>query len=184
MSAEETLPGAVFVREAQRRYKSQSEPVEGNPMVLTLVSPAFADGDAIPPKYTRIHENLFPPLKWSGVPDGTRSFALVVEDADAPSGIFRHCGIFNIRPTLKGLPESVDTVPGQAPRFSENDFGNARYDGPQPPKDHGVHHYHFRLAALDVPNLSVPSSAGAGLMWNAARKYILAQATLTGTFEV
>ncbi|MBB3148387.1 hypothetical protein FHS21_004834 [Phyllobacterium trifolii] len=58
-------------------------------MVLTLVSPAFADGDAIPPKYTRIHENLFPPLKWSGVPDGTRSFALVVEDADAPTGIFR-----------------------------------------------------------------------------------------------
>lgn len=153
-------------------------------MALTLLSPAFADGDPIPQKYARTHNNLFPPLKWIGVPDATRSLALVVEDPDAPSGLFRHCGIFNIRPTWDGLPESADTIPGPAPRFSENDFGYARYDGPQPPKGDGVHHYHFRLAALRVSSLSVPSAAGAKLMWDAALKHTLAQATLTGTFEV
>lgn len=152
-------------------------------MTLTLISPAFADGEAIPTKYTRNHENLFPPLKWSGVPDGTRSLALVIEDPDAPSGVFRHCAIFNIPATWKDLPEGADTVVGKGLRFAENDFGNARYDGPQPPKGHGVHHYHFRLAALDVPSLSVPGMAGAKLMWREARKHTLAQAVLIGTFE-
>lgn len=152
-------------------------------MALTLMSPAFADGEPIPKKYTRNGENLFPPLKWTGVPDGTRSFALVVEDPDAPSGLFRHCGMFNIPPTKDGLPESVDTSPDQGPRYSENDFGNARYDGPQPPKGHGVHHYHFRLAALDVPSLTIPGTAGVKVMWDEANKHILAKAVLTGTFE-
>ncbi len=124
-------------------------------MTLTLMSPAFADGEPIPIKYTRNGGNLFPPLKWTGVPDGTRSFALVVEDPDAPSGLFRHCGMFNIAPTANNLSESVDTSPDQGPRYSENDFGNARYDGPQPPKGHGVHRYNFRLVALDVPNLTI-----------------------------
>jgi Raf kinase inhibitor-like YbhB/YbcL family protein len=109
---------------------------------------------------------------------------LIVEDPDAPSGTFRHCGIFNIPAEVNELQESADTAPGGGPRFSENDFGNARYDGPQPPRGHGVHHYHFRLAALDVANLSVPSSAGVEAMWREARKHILAQADLTGTFEV
>lgn len=152
-------------------------------MALTLMSPAFADGEPIPKKYTRNGENLFPPLKWTGVPVGTRSFALVVEDPDAPSGLFRHCGMFNIPPTENSLPESVDTSPDQGPRYSENDFGNARYDGPQPPKGHGVHRYHLRLVALDVPNLTIPGTAGVKVMWDEANKHILAEAVLTGTFE-
>lgn len=153
-------------------------------MSLTLVSSAFADGGRIPKKYSRMGENLFPPLAWNGAPEGVQSYALIVEDPDAPSGTFRHCGVFNIPAEVNELPESVDTTPGGGPRFAENDFGNARYDGPQPPKGHGVHHYHFRLAALDVPNLSVPSSAGVEAMWREARKHTLAQAGLTGTFEV
>jgi Raf kinase inhibitor-like YbhB/YbcL family protein len=153
-------------------------------MSLTLVSSAFAEGGKIPEKYSRIGENLFPPLAWNGAPDGVQSFALIVEDPDAPSGTFRHCGIFNIPAEVNELPESADTAPGGGLRFSENDFGNARYDGPQPPKGHGVHHYYFRLAALDVPNLSVPSSAGIEAMWREARKHTLSQASLSGTFEV
>ncbi|MGI0524733.1 YbhB/YbcL family Raf kinase inhibitor-like protein [Rhizobium giardinii] len=153
-------------------------------MSLTLVSSAFPDGGKIPRKFSRLGENLFPPLTWTGAPDGVQSYALIVEDPDAPSGTFRHCGIFNIPAEVNELRESADTAPGGGPRFSENDFGNARYDGPQPPRGHGVHHYHFRLAALDVPNLSVPSSAGIAAMWREARKHILEQADLTGTFEV
>lgn len=153
-------------------------------MSMVLISPAFPDGGQIPRKFSRLGENLFPPLKWNGAPAEVRSYALMVEDPDAPSGTFRHCGIFNIPPDWTELPESVDTLSGGAPRFAENDFGNVRYDGPQPPKGHGIHHYHFHLAALDVPNLTTPASAGVEAMWREARKHTLSQAELVGTFEV
>lgn len=152
-------------------------------MSLTLMSPAFSDGGRIPDKYARRGQNLFPPLKWSGAPGAVRSFALIVEDPDAPSGTFRHCGVFNIPAEWDSLPESADTAPGGGSRFAENDFGNARYDGPQPPKGHGLHHYHFRLAALDVPSLQIPGSAGVAAMWREAKKHMLAETALTGTFE-
>jgi Raf kinase inhibitor-like YbhB/YbcL family protein len=151
---------------------------------MVLISPAFAEGSEIPREFSRLGENLFPPLKWNGAPSDVRSYVLVVEDPDAPSGTFHHCGVFNIPPDWDGLPKSVDTQPGNAPRFAENDFGNIRYDGPQPPKGHGIHHYHFRLAALDVPNLTVPASAGVEAMWREAKKHTLSQAELIGTFEV
>ncbi len=153
-------------------------------MAMTLISPAFAEGERLPDKHTRLGENLMPPLKWAGAPAGTRSFVLIVEDPDAPSGTFRHCGAFNIPASWEGLPESADTAPGGAPRFSKNDFGNGRYDGPEPPQGHGVHHYHFRIAALDVPSLAIPDVAGIEPMWNEARKHCLAEASLTGTYEV
>ncbi|MDB5552692.1 MAG: hypothetical protein JWL86_2676 [Rhizobium sp.] len=98
-------------------------------MSLTLISPAFADGEKIPVKYARDGDNLFPPVKWTGRPKNTKSFVLIVEDPDAPRGTFRHCGIFNIPADWDGLPESVDTKTGRGPRFATNDFGDARYDG-------------------------------------------------------
>lgn len=153
-------------------------------MTMTLTSPAFADGERLPDKYTRLGGNLMPPLKWGGAPEEAKSFALIVEDPDAPNGIFRHCGVFNIPKDWKQLGQSEDTAPGGGPRFSENDFGNTRYDGPQPPKGHGLHHYQFRLAALDVPNLKVPDTAGVEAMWNEARHHTLSETTLTGTFDV
>lgn len=153
-------------------------------MSLVLISSAFGEGAPIPEKFSRFGENLFPPLKWNGAPPDVQSYALVVEDPDAPSGTFRHCGIFNIPPDWDGLPQSVDTKPNGGPHFAENDFGNIRYDGPQPPRGHGVHHYHFKLAALDVPDLSVPASAGVEAMWREVKKHTLSQAELVGTFEV
>ncbi|MFA1622025.1 YbhB/YbcL family Raf kinase inhibitor-like protein [Rhizobium mongolense] len=152
-------------------------------MALTLMSPAFTQDNPIPKKYARSGENLFPPLKWGGAPQGTRSFALIVEDPDAPRGTFRHCGIANIPSDWDALAESADTAPENAPRFYKNDFGNARYDGPQPPRGDKAHHYIFRLAALDVPKLSVPGDAGIASMWNEARKHMLAEASITGTYQ-
>lgn len=153
-------------------------------MAMSLISPAFAEGERMPEKFTRLGENLMPPLKWTGVPEGTKSFALVIEDPDAPSGLFRHCGVFNIPADWTELAQSADTAPGGGPRFSRNDFGNARYDGPQPPKGHGVHRYVIRLAALDVPSLPVPEAAGIEAMWDAARGHTLSEARLTATYEV
>lgn len=152
-------------------------------MTLTLMSPAFADGARIPPKYARDGENLFPPLKWTGAPEGAKSYALVVEDPDAPSGTFRHCAIYNVPGDRTGLPQSVDTAPEPAIRFGRNDFGGEAYDGPQPPPGHGVHHYHFRLAALDVPKLNLPSGTEAAAIWREAKKHAIEETDLVGTYE-
>lgn len=153
-------------------------------MPLILSSSAFADGDVIPQRYTRDGENVSPPLRWSGVPDGARSLVLVMEDPDAPRGTFGHWAVFNIDPDVDRLPEAEGAKPGpDALRQGQNDFGNAYYDGPEPPRGHGVHHYHFRLAALDVPSLEVPAQIGVGEIWEEARKHALEEAELVGTYE-
>lgn len=153
-------------------------------MPLTLSSPAFPDGGPIPERYTRDGENVSPPLRWSGVPEGTKSLVLVMEDPDAPRGIFRHWAVLNIDADSDGLPEAQDGKPGpEALRQATNDFGNAWYDGPEPPRGHGVHHYHFRLAALDVPSLSIPAKVGISEVWKEALKHSLEEAELVGTYE-
>lgn len=153
-------------------------------MPLSLISPAFADGAPIPLKYSRDGDNLSPELRWSGLPDGTRSLALVVEDPDAPRGTFYHWGVYNVAPDVDRFPESVETGPLKhvAP-VVVNDFGNARYDGPEPPQGHGVHHYHFRLYALDVPSLPVPRTADVRQLRREAEKHALAVTELIGTYE-
>jgi len=152
-------------------------------MALTLISKAFADEQPIPQKYARQGENIFPPLSWSGAPERTKSFALIVEDPDTPHGTFRHCGIANIPSHWTELAEGADTAPGPSPRFYKNDFGQARYDGPQPPQGDRPHHYIFRLAALDVPSLAIPEAAGVGAMWTEAKKHLLAETSVVGTYQ-
>lgn len=153
-------------------------------MALTLTSPAFADGDRLADKYTRDDENISPPLRWTGAPEGTRSFVLIVEDPDAPRGTFRHWGLFNVPADRDHLPESVETGPDKATlRICRNDFGDGHYDGPQPPPGHGPHRYHFRLAALDVPDIDLPSAVGIADLWHEAEKHKLDEATLIGIYE-
>lgn len=152
-------------------------------MPLTLMSPAFADRETIPDEFTRYGRNLMPPLKWNGAPEGTRSYVLVVEDPDAPQGTFCHLAAFNIPADYEGLPKSVDTGPDTSIRYATNDFGNQRYDGPQPPAGHGPHHYHFRLAALAVPSLDTPADAGGKAIWQEARKRAIDEAEIVGIFE-
>lgn len=153
-------------------------------MTLTLTSPAFADGERIPVKHTRDGENIAPALRWTGAPEGVKSYLLVVDDPDAPNGTFNHFAVANIPADADGLPEGVDTSPEAAGlRFGDNDFGHGRYDGPEPPKGHGVHHYHFRLLALDVANLAIPGQAGVEKMEQEARKHLIAEAELIGTYE-
>jgi Raf kinase inhibitor-like YbhB/YbcL family protein len=152
-------------------------------MALTLRTPAFADGNRIPAQYTRDGANLSPPLTWSGAPDGTRSFALIVEDPDAPNGTFYHWAIVNIPPDRDGLAEDAGETPAAGMRFGLNDFGNARYDGPEPPRGHGTHHYHFRLAALDIPALAVSERTKVPDIWREVTRHVLATAEIVGTYE-
>jgi Raf kinase inhibitor-like YbhB/YbcL family protein len=153
-------------------------------MTFVLESPAFRHGETIPEKYSRTGQNVSPPLVWSGAPEGTRSFVLVVEDPDAPSGTFRHWGVYDIDGTRDRLPEGTTAgAKTESLGHGVNDFGNAHYDGPQPPKGHGVHHYDFRLAALDVETLDMDRRAPIEQIWKAAEPHILAEAELVGTFE-
>lgn len=153
-------------------------------MALTLSSPAFAEGETIPRRYTRDGENVSPPLRWSGLPDGTKSLVLVLDDPDAPSGTFGHWAVFNLSPDIEQLAEAESGKPGtDALRQGKNDFGNAYYDGPQPPVGHGPHRYHFRLAALDVPSLSIPADIGVLEIWKEASRHAIATASLVGVYE-
>lgn len=153
-------------------------------MAFVLSSPAFRDGQAIPLRHTCEGEDLSPPLEWSGAPPGSQSFVLIIEDPDAPSGIFRHWGLFNVAATRDRLPEGVGTARDQgAGDQGVNDFGARHYNGPCPPKGHGRHHYHFRLAALNTARLEMPAKAKVADIWEAAKPHIIAQADLVGTFE-
>lgn len=152
-------------------------------MSFTLSSPAFRNGEAIPAKYTGDGENLSPPLAWTDPPSGTRSFALITEDPDAPSGTFRHWGLYNISADRSMLPEGIGHGAKTEPMGrAVNDFSHPRYDGPAPPKGHGTHHYHFRLAALDVEALDEPATLSVAELWRHAQPHMLGEAELVGTY--
>lgn len=152
-------------------------------MTFTISSPAFENEGPIPPKYTRDGENVSPPLQWRDVPKAARSLALIIEDPDAPSGTFRHWAVYNIKPAQTALREGLSGAEANSLAYGVNDFGHARYDGPQPPQGHGPHHYHFRLIALDVPNLELPSTAKAEDVLNAARSHKVGETEVVGVFQ-
>jgi Raf kinase inhibitor-like YbhB/YbcL family protein len=153
-------------------------------MSLSLSSPAFAQNQHIPRQFSRDGGNLSPPIEWQGAPQGTQSFALIVEDPDAPRGTFRHWAAYDIPGDASRLAEGVGSRDqGAALQMGTNDFGNVQYDGPQPPPGHGLHHYHFRLFALDVPALDLPENCAAGDVLAAVQDHVLEEADVIGTFE-
>jgi Raf kinase inhibitor-like YbhB/YbcL family protein len=166
------------------RRMEQSRTVSEIAMAFALTSPAFRNGEKIPAKYTADGQNLSPPLAWNDAPAGTRSFVLIVEDPDAPNGTFRHWGLYNIPGERSRLPEGGELgVKAEPLGHAVNDFGRRRYDGPAPPKGRGPHHYHFRLAALDVDKLPERADARVSDLWAEARRNMLAEAELVGVYE-
>lgn len=153
-------------------------------MTLTLESDAFGDGKTIPPPYTCDGDGTSVPLSWSGAPDGTKGFALICDDPDAPGGTFSHWAIWHIPGDRAALPEGLDataTVDGM--HQGVNDFGKLGYGPPCPPRGHGRHRYIFRLYAVDTDSLGVPPNAKVPQVEAAARQHALAEARLTGTYE-
>lgn len=153
-------------------------------MPLMLASPAFAPGSPIPTEYTCDGADISPPLSWSGVPPQTKSLVLIVEDPDAPAGVFRHWAAFDIPAGIGGLAAGYGRD-RQAAGFREarNDFGDRDYRGPCPPHGNGTHHYHFRLLAISRATLDLTPSASALNVLQAARPYVIQQAETTGTFQ-
>ena len=145
---------------------------------LRVSSSAFPDGQPIPAQYSCDGANQSPPLSWGEPPPGTRSFALVVDDPDAPGGTFRHWGAFDIPGDMRSIAAG-QSIGAQA----VNDFGKAGYGGPCPPPGHGPHHYHFKLFALNVDKLNVEAHAKVGDVESAARQHAIAEGELVGTYE-
>lgn len=145
---------------------------------LNLTSDAFQEGQPIPTEYSCEGANRSPALKWDEPPAGTRSFALVIDDPDAPSGIFRHWGTYDIPASARsiGSGQHVGTE-------VKNDGGKPGYAGPCPPKGSGVHHYHFRVLALDTGRLGLSPGANVADVEAEASKHVLAKGELTGTYE-
>lgn len=149
-------------------------------MALTLTSLAFGDGQAVPAEFTCDGDNLSPPLAWAGPPEGTRSFALVMDDPDAPGGTFTHWLLYDVPAAQRGLDQGAAT--GAPGKTLHNDFGKPGYGGPCPPRRHGVHRYRFTLHALDVPALRFHGHRREDLD-RALGEHTLATATLTGRYE-
>lgn len=126
--------------------------VEEGKMTLSVSSSAFQDGSKIPAKYTCDGEDVSPPLAWGEVSQGTGAFALIVDDPDAPFGVWTHWVLYNLPPDTRELPEAVPTevqLPSEALQ-GRNDFGGIGYGGPCPPGP--GHHYRLhRLCAREAP---------------------------------
>jgi len=143
---------------------------------LTLRSPAFAGGHAIPAKHTCKGADVSPALEWTVGPLGTRSYALIVDDPDAPGGTFVHWVLYNLAASTIRLAEG--SREGTA---GDNDFGKRGFGGPCPPPG-APHHYRFHLYALDSP-VDLAPGATAEQLRAALTGHILAEGVLTGTFQ-
>ena len=153
-------------------------------MAFTLTSPAFAAGAAIPAKHTCDGPDLSPALAWGGAPPTAKTFALIVDDPDAPAGTWVHWVLFNQTATLDALPENVprtETLPQLGGTFQgRNDFGKLGYGGPCPPPGK-PHRYFFKLYALDV-ELPLEWGATKADVVRAMKGHIVGQADLMGTY--
>jgi len=145
---------------------------------LKVRSPAFDGHSRIPDKHTSNGDGIAPPLEWSGVPDGTKSFAVVVHDPDAPlvDG-FTHWVAYNIPADTTSLPEG-----GGGVTEGTNSMGNTGYNGPAPPPGHGTHHYYFWLYALDDDVTLEPGLDRRALL-EQIEDHVIEQARLVGTFS-
>jgi hypothetical protein len=149
---------------------------------MKLESTAFTDDGMIPSQYTCDGQDISPDLSWDAPPTGTQSLALIVDDPDAPGQIFVHWVLYDIPPEVQQLPKAI------APQATllnggtqgKNDFGNLGYGGPCPPS--GIHHYFFRLYALDR-ELGLEAGATKAQLQAAMGGHILAAAELIGRYS-
>jgi len=150
-------------------------------MAFQLFTNAFKNGGWIPSLHSCQGADLSPALEWSGGPADARSFALIVDDPDAPGGTWNHCLLYDIPANVHNLPQGYR--PGGPGVSGRNDFGKLGYSGPCPPKGHGPHRYFFRLYALDVHTLGLPAGVKRAALDGALKGRVLAETEYMGRFE-
>ena len=149
-------------------------------MAFTLKVKGFDDGESIPKRYTCDGEDSSPALEWANEPRGVESFALIMDDPDAPGGTWTHWLLWDVPAHVHSL--SDDFRPGALGESGKNDFGHPGYGGPCPPKGHGVHRYHFTLYALDRPVLGLPAGAKRQDLDRALKGRVLARTQYVGRY--
>jgi Raf kinase inhibitor-like YbhB/YbcL family protein len=149
-------------------------------MTLTLSSSAFAQGQSIPNDNTCKGRNISPALAWTDAPADTASYALIMDDPDAPAGTFTHWVIYNIPGTARSLAPGLSHDPTftDGTAQGKNSGNRQYYEGPCPPS--GTHRYFFKLYALDT-RLELPPGATAQQVTQAMQGHVLAQGELMGT---
>jgi Raf kinase inhibitor-like YbhB/YbcL family protein len=150
-------------------------------MSFALTSSGFADRGIIPAKFTCDGANLSPGLDWHNAPPGTRSFVLIAEDPDAPSGTFTHWVLYDIPAAVSSLAEGQK--PGWTGHSGLNDFGRVGYGGPCPPRGHGPHRYVFTLSAMNVETLGLVEGASRVQVEVRMRSHVVATTKLMGKYE-
>jgi Raf kinase inhibitor-like YbhB/YbcL family protein len=151
-------------------------------MAFELTSTAFAEGEPIPLKYTCDGEDISPPLQWRDPPEGTRSFALIADDPDAPVGTWDHWLLYSLPAGTRGLPEAIppDAELSDGSQHGKNSWRRLGYGGPCPPR--GTHRYFFKLYAVDTA-LDLKAGANKKKLLRAMEGHILAQTELMGVYS-
>jgi len=149
---------------------------------MDLQIPAIPRGGAIPKSFTADGADASPALAWAGVPSGTQAFALILDDPDAPSGLWTHWVLFDVPASARALAENLPKAPvlQDGSKQGKNSWGRLGYNGPSPPPGK-PHHYHFRLYALSQP-LDLPAGATQAEVEKAMRGKILAEAAWMATY--
>ena len=148
---------------------------------MKIQSTAFKEGENIPSKFTCDGENISPELSWDDFPDNTKTFAMVVDDPDAPGGTFVHWVLYNIPSDTTNLLEGTTSknLPDRA-KQGVNHFGDNEYGGPCPPS--GTHRYYFKLYALD-DEVQLKEGVSKRDLLKAMEGHILAEGQLMGKYE-
>jgi len=149
-------------------------------MAFKLFSNAFSEGGWIPALHSCQGADLSPSLEWSGAPPETLSYALILEDPDAPGGTWCHWLLYDLGAKLEGLAQGYK--PGSLGTSGTNDFGKPGYGGPCPPKG-GPHRYFFKLHALDTHTLGLPAGVKRAELLKALQGHVLAEAQYMGRFQ-
>jgi Raf kinase inhibitor-like YbhB/YbcL family protein len=175
---------AVLILACAAPSKSSTPATAGDTTAvgMALASTAFEEGEPVPVKYSGYGNNVSPELSWNEAPEGTKSFALICRDPDAPVGTFYHWVVFNIPDTVKRLPEGLgrDSLLPSGGLQGTNSFRKVGYDGPKPPS--GTHRYYFDLYALDGA-VDLDRTATAGRLLEAIEGHVLAKGSLMGRYK-
>ena len=168
----------IFSGSSMKNSTIEKEILAGVTKQFAVSSSVLKENELIPTKYTRDGDNLSPPLNWSGIPNETKSLAIIMYDPDAPSGVFYHWILYNIPKNINSIPEGIQKSPITPYGYqSINSYNTLGYDGPSPPKG-STHRYIFLVLALDT-ELALGPNAHYSEVLSSIKGHVIAYAKLT-----
>jgi hypothetical protein len=174
------LVNAYASRDKTDSNKNDGKKPKKEIIKIELKSDAFAAGDSIPKKYTCDGEDVSPRISWGKAPEGTKEFALICDDPDAPGGNWVHWVLFGLSPRVVFVSENMPREEMVSVKQGKNSFGKIGYNGPCPPKG-PAHRYYFRLYALDK-KLELKQGATKDEIMKAIKGHIIAKGELMGRY--